>query len=73
MKASIAIIAAVPALASARTIRSLNAELPSVDISAKSITGSRILSKARRLEGENNNNNNVDTTWVSGYSLKFHS
>lgn len=75
MKVSIALIAAVPAVASAGKLRSFDAELPSVDISSTSVMGSRILSKARRLEGENNNNNNnnYDTTWVSGYSLKFHS
>lgn len=71
MKSSIAIIAAIPALASARKLRSLDAVLPNVDISSTSVMGSRILSKARRLEG--GNNNNVDMTWVSGYSLKFHS
>ena len=73
MKVSVALIAAVPAVASAGKLRSFDAELPSVDISSTSVMGSRILSKARRLEGENNNNNNYDTTWVSGYSLKFHS
>ena len=42
--------------------------LPNVDISAKSKTGGRILSKARRLDGGAD-----DMTWVAGYSLKFHS
>lgn len=72
MKVSIAIIAAIPALSSARKLRSPDMELPYVEISSTSDMGSRILSKARRLEG-GNNNNNVDMTWVSGYSLKFHS
>eukprot|EP00804_Cyclotella_cryptica_P029510 CCRYP_011309-RA/>CCRYP_011309-RA protein AED:0.05 eAED:0.05 QI:216/1/1/1/1/0.66/3/1144/127 len=38
------------------------------DIPASSKMGSRLLSKARMLE---NNNNNGDISWISGYSLKF--
>lgn len=37
------------------------------DVSAGSKMGSRLLSKARRLEG----NNDGDITWIAEYSLKF--
>jgi len=62
MKVS-AILASIPAVAMAM-------EIPNVAIEAASKAGSRLLSKARRLE---NNDNSVDSTWVAGYSLKFHS
>ena len=39
-----------------------------VDIPATSRLGSRILSKARMLEG---NNDQSYTSWVAGYSIKF--
>jgi hypothetical protein len=42
-------------------------ELATPDVSAASKMGSRLLSKARKLEG----NNKGDITWISGYSLKF--
>jgi len=61
MKVS-AILAAIPVAAMAT-------ELPDMAIEATSQAGSRLLSKARRLD----NNDSVDSTWVSGYSLKFHS
>jgi len=38
------------------------------DIAADSKLGSMVLSQARQL---NNNDNNYDMTWVSGYSIKF--
>ena len=60
MKVS-AIHAAIPAAAMAT-------ELPDMAIEATSQAGSRLLSKARRLD-----NNDDVATWVSGYSLKFHS
>ena len=47
--------------------------LPNADIKANSKTGNRILSKARRLGGHRQLDENVDATWVAGYSLKFHS
>ena len=40
-------------------------ELATPDVSASSKMGGRLLSKARRLEGEG------DITWIAGYSLKF--
>lgn len=39
------------------------------DITADSYFGKKLLSQARHLAGYNNNA--LDTTWVSGYSLKF--
>ena len=39
------------------------------DIKADSKMGSMLLSKARKLA--NNNNQEVDITWVAGYSIKF--
>ena len=49
-------------------------------IPASSRLGTSLLSKARRLDdnnnGNNNNNNNNEEyayTWVSGYSIRFHS
>jgi hypothetical protein len=62
MKVS-AVLAAIP-------VASMAMELPNMAIEATSKAGSRLLSKARRLE---NGNDNVDLTWVSGYSLKFDS
>ena len=43
-------------------------QIDTSDIAASSKMGGRLLSKARAL---NNNNNNQDITWISGYSLKF--
>jgi hypothetical protein len=43
-------------------------EIPTNDIPASSPLGNRILSAARRLD---NNNNNQYTDWVIGYSIKF--
>ncbi len=71
MKLSLAILSVVPAIAAAKKTSKITADnLPNVDISAKSKTGGRILSKARRLDGDADAD---DTTWVAGYSLKFHS
>jgi hypothetical protein len=58
-----AILVSIPAVAMAM-------EIPNVSIDATSKAGSRLLSKARLLE---NGENSVDSTWVAGYSLKFHS
>eukprot|EP00521_Asterionellopsis_glacialis_P017330 CAMPEP_0195301102 /NCGR_PEP_ID=MMETSP0707-20130614/28700_1 /TAXON_ID=33640 /ORGANISM="Asterionellopsis glacialis, Strain CCMP134" /LENGTH=409 /DNA_ID=CAMNT_0040363957 /DNA_START=101 /DNA_END=1327 /DNA_ORIENTATION=+ len=46
------------------------AELPE-PLSATSALGQKLLSKARRLEDEQDNNDNNAQTWVVGYSLKF--
>jgi hypothetical protein len=48
---------------------SANSAVSIGDITADSQFGKKLLSQARNLA--NNNNNAVDTTWVSGYSLKF--
>ena len=42
-------------------------ELATPDVAANSKMGSRLLSKARQLEG----NKDGDITWIAGYSLKF--
>lgn len=60
--------AATPAVVSAKRVASPNTELPAANIKAATKTGNRILSKARRLDG-----GDADQTWISGYSLKFHS
>lgn len=67
MKLSFALIAAAPAIVSAKRISS-DTKLDNADVKAMSKTGNRILSKARRLDGGDN-----DFTWMAGYSLKFHS
>lgn len=43
----------------------------SANIPADSKLGERLLSTARRIN--ENNDDGVDTTWISGYSIKFHS
>ena len=40
-------------------------DLATPDVAASSKMGGRLLSKARRLEGQG------DITWIAGYSLKF--
>jgi len=71
MKLSIAFLAAAaPALVSAKTRAkkiSPDMDLSNVEIKAQTKTGNNLLSKARRLDGGD------ETTWVAGYSLKFHS
>ena len=57
MKLSL-LLSAVPAVAAL--------DLSNADIPANSKLGNRILSKARALDGNNN-----DYTWVAGYSIKF--
>jgi hypothetical protein len=55
-------------LISAGPTMAMDFELPEADISATSKIGSRILSKARMLEGDNDQ---AYTSWVAGYSIKF--
>lgn len=55
---SVALLSALSAVAGK------SVELPTGDIAASSKLGSRILSQARQLDGEN-------FSWVAGYSLKF--
>ena len=69
MKLALALLAAGTALSSAaarpRKIASVDSGLP-----ADSKLGMELLSKARLLE-EEEANDEVDITWVAGYSLKF--
>eukprot|EP00584_Thalassiosira_punctigera_P007466 CAMPEP_0172542988 /NCGR_PEP_ID=MMETSP1067-20121228/13488_1 /TAXON_ID=265564 ORGANISM="Thalassiosira punctigera, Strain Tpunct2005C2" /NCGR_SAMPLE_ID=MMETSP1067 /ASSEMBLY_ACC=CAM_ASM_000444 /LENGTH=401 /DNA_ID=CAMNT_0013329313 /DNA_START=101 /DNA_END=1303 /DNA_ORIENTATION=+ len=70
MKLSLAFLSAAPALVSGKRLsKTLAAEtdLSNVKIEAASKTGNKVLSKARRLDGDD------ETTWIAGYSLKFHS
>lgn len=60
-----ALLLVVGQAAAADTIDSASESIPS-----DSVMGQRLLSKARRLEN-NNNGNNGDMTWASGYSIKF--
>mmetsp|Transcript_36952 Transcript_36952/g.62855 ORF Transcript_36952/g.62855 Transcript_36952/m.62855 type:complete len:431 (-) Transcript_36952:180-1472(-) len=70
MKVSLALIAAAPALVSGKRLKktiSPNMDLSGVQLKAESKVGNKVLSKARRLDGDG------DSTWIAGYSLKFHS
>jgi len=58
------ILALVAAFASANEI------VPDFNIPTNSKTGKRLLSKARRLE---NNDNDQEADWLSGYSIKYDS
>ena len=66
MKLSLAILAAAPAIAAGKRLKA-NTDLSNVEVKANSKTGGKLLSKARRLDGDS------DMTWVAGYSLKFQS
>jgi len=76
MKLSLAFLAAAaPALVSGKRLTktsrakalAADTDLSNVQIEAASKTGTSLLSKARRLDGGD------ETTWIAGYSLKFHS
>ena len=81
MKLSLALLAAAsPALVSGRrltksVIAASEADLSNVEIKAESKMGSRLLSKARRLGGvdEERGLQDEEMTWITGYSIKFHS
>ena len=65
-----AVFAALAAYASAETM------IPDLNIPTTSTMGKRILSKARRLEQNNNQNqeqNDQDASWLAGYSIKYDS
>ena len=55
---------------SATASASVAIDSSSESIPSDSIVGQRLLSKARRLENNNNNQGSMET-WGSGYSLKF--
>lgn len=76
MKFSLAFLAAAaPALVSGKRLTktarakaiAADTDLSNVQIEAASKAGNNLLSKARRLDGSD------ETTWIAGYSLKFHS
>eukprot|EP00585_Thalassiosira_rotula_P012694 CAMPEP_0196130850 /NCGR_PEP_ID=MMETSP0910-20130528/1080_1 /TAXON_ID=49265 /ORGANISM="Thalassiosira rotula, Strain GSO102" /LENGTH=439 /DNA_ID=CAMNT_0041390233 /DNA_START=28 /DNA_END=1347 /DNA_ORIENTATION=+ len=76
MKLTLAILAAAaPALVSGKRLTKTarakaalaNTDLSNVQIKAETKEGKNLLSKARRLDGGD------EFTWISGYSLKFHS
>jgi len=76
MKLTLAILAAAaPALVSGKRLTKTarakaalaNTDLSNVQIEAGTKEGKNLLSKARRLDGDD------EFTWVAGYSLKFHS
>ena len=78
---AIAQSAAAAAAAAGVSALKINTESESVSImAANSKAGMSLLSKSRALEGgegegenknENQNNNEVDTSWMTGYSIKF--
>ena len=45
--------------------------IPETGIDADSALGRKLLSQARRVAGNDDQNQQLDITWVSGYSLKF--
>ena len=48
--------------------------IPDFNVPTNSKTGKRLLSKARRLENNNQNNQNAEEAqWLSGYSIKYDS
>lgn len=61
MKLTAALIASTVGLSAAAA--------PKASITAGSKVGQKVLSKARRLE--NNENDEIDYTWVANMSLKF--
>ena len=81
MKLSLAILAATAAAVSGKRVAKKNTALKAaetdfdnVKVKADSKTGHKLMSKARRLGGSRQlNQNDGEMTWVAGYSLKFHS
>ena len=47
--------------------------IPDFNVPTTSKTGKRLLSKARRLENNNQNQNAEEAQWLSGYSIKYDS
>ena len=66
MKFAIAFATLFVAASAKKTLRN-SIDLSTADFKADSKVGNRLLSKARRLDG-----NDEAMSWVSGYSLKFH-
>lgn len=75
MKLSLAILAAAaPSVVTGKPLKNqvraralAGTDLSGVEVKASSKTGNELLSKARRLDGDD------EYTWIAGYSLKFHS
>ena len=67
------IFAALAACVSAKNFPRPVAEamIPDFNMPAESKSGKRLLSKARRVE--NNNNNDQEADWLAGYSIKYDS
>lgn len=65
LSASLVLIASTLASATATTIDASSSSIP-----ANSIVGKRLLSVARRVNNDNNNQE-ADMSWVANYSLKF--
>ena len=72
MKLSIALLSAAAGLTSAKKVSRKNVT-PKASIKSDSNMGKKMLSKARRLDENQNNNDNgeIDFTWVAQMSLKF--
>ena len=72
MKLSLAVLAALLPVVAAKARRRqnkkalANMDLSNVQIKASSKTGGGLLSKARRLDGDDE-----EVTWIAGYSLRF--
>jgi len=69
MKLSFAILALATAVSAKKAYPKKAVDLTGRSIKADSKLGSSLMSKARRLE--NDDNEEVDFTWVAGYSIKF--
>lgn len=70
MKLRFALLASAFGVISAKRVKkSANVDVSGTSIKADSKLGGNLLSKARKLE--NNDNEEIDFTWVAGYSIKF--
>merc|ERR1719464_2175798 len=69
MKLTLVALTAALGLASAKKAQKLKSGIPRSSIKAGSTVGQKVLSKARRLEQDENEE--IDYTWVAGMSLKF--
>lgn len=73
MKFALATIAATFAVASAKKVPVASKDITPGAIKADSKLGMRVLSEARKLDQQNQNNENeeIEFTWVADYSIKF--
>ena len=70
MKFALATIAATFAVASAKKVPVASKDITPGAIKADSKLGMRVLSEARQLD-QNNENEEIEYTWVADYSIKF--